>query len=423
MSFLSNDLNVFSNNHKKKCNMIKYFSCLLLALLLTSCGKEVQVPKAGIWRATMDLGNGKELPFLLSYNSDNSITIYNAEEQLEVTDITIEGDSISIAMPVFDGVFKGTFSETHMNGDFIKPSLNRIVPFEMKYNEVNRFSLSEKPAVQVSGNWEVVFSPENEADRYIAKGIFKQDGGKLTGTFRTTTGDYRYLEGVVFGDSLKLSTFDGSHVFLFEAEVKDSIMNGAFYSGNHWQEPFTAKRNETYELPDAASLTYLKEGYDRFEFSFPDTEGNLISLKDEQFKGKVVLVQLMGTWCPNCLDETKFYTKYLNEHENSELEIIALAFEYAPSEEKAVKSIKRLIDGAGVPYPILLAQFGSSSKIKANEKLPMLNHVLSYPTTIFIDKKGEVRRIHTGFNGPATGAKYDEFIVEFDNFVQKLTEE
>ena len=403
--------------------MNKYLIYLFLIVLLIGCGNEVIVPKQGFWRATLDLGKGKELPFLFSYNAENSLVIYNAEEEIEVSDISIEGDSIIIAMPVFEGIFKGTFSETQIIGDFIKPSLNRVVPFEMKHNETTRFSFSEKPLEQVSGNWEVVFSPNTEADRYIAKGIFEQDGNKLTGTFRTTTGDYRYLEGLVFGDSLKLSTFDGAHAFLFEAVVTDSIMNGIFYSGNHWQEPFSGKRNETYELPAATSLTFLKEGYNRFDFSFPDTDGNIISLKDEQFQDKVVLVQIMGTWCPNCLDETKFYTKYLNENDNSNLEIVGLAFEYAPSEEKAIASIRRLIDGADVSYPILLAQYGTSSKAKANEKLPMLNHVLSYPTTIFIDKKGEVRRIHTGFNGPATGEKYDEFIIEFESFVKKLTEE
>ena len=77
----------------------------------------------------------------------------------------------------------------------------------------------------------------------------------------------------------------------------------------------------------------------------------------------------------------------------------------------------------GVPYPILLAQYGSSSKEEANKKLPMLNHVLSYPTTIFIDKSGEVRKIHTGFNGKATGGKYVDFVNELELFVGQLLNE
>jgi peroxiredoxin len=269
----------------------------------------------------------------------------------------------------------------------------------------------------------MVFSPESEDDMYIAKGIFSENDGIVTGTIRTTTGDYRYLEGVIDGTTMKLSTFDGAHAFLFEAEIKDSILNGVFYSGNHWKEPFIGKRNENYELPEADSLTFLKEGYERLEFSFPNTEGDMVSLQDEQFQNKVVLVQIMGTWCPNCLDETKFYSKYYDKNKNDALEIVALAFEYAPTEERAFASINRLIEGVEVPYEVLLAQYGTSSKKKANQKLPMLNHVLSYPTTIYIDKKGVVRKIHTGFNGPATGEKYDEFVAEFDSFVGKLLDE
>lgn len=170
-------------------------------------------------------------------------------------------------------------------------------------------------------------------------------------------------------------------------------------------------------------MTYLKEGYDTLVFTFPDTDGNMVSLTDERFKNKVVIVQIMGTWCPNCLDETKFYTDYYNNNKSKDLEFISLAFEYAPNKEKAFKAINRLKQKIEVPYPILLAQYGSSDKKEAQEKLPMLNHVLSYPTTVFIDKKGTVRKIHTGFNGPATGNEYIKFVAEFDGFVKQLQTE
>ena len=200
-------------------------------------------------------------------------------------------------------------------------------------------------------------------------------------------------------------------------------MNGTFYSGNHFQEPFEAVLNESYELPDANALTYLNEGYEKFNFSFKDINGNLISLDDPQYQNKVVIVQIMGTYCPNCLDESKFLVNYLKENTQDDLEVIALAFEYAKTEEDAFKGIKRLRDRLGISYPILLAQYGSADKKTANEKLPMLNHILSYPTTIYLDKKGEVRRILTGFNGPATGEKYIEFKKDFEAFTASLLAE
>ena len=58
--------------------------------------------------------------------------------------------------------------------------------------------------------------------------------GRVTGTFLTETGDYRYLEGVVDGDSLKLSCFDGSHAFLFHAALDQDSFRGRFWSGTHW---------------------------------------------------------------------------------------------------------------------------------------------------------------------------------------------
>ncbi|NNL00643.1 MAG: TlpA family protein disulfide reductase, partial [Eudoraea sp.] len=208
--------------------------------------------------------------------------------------------------------------------------------------------------------------------------------------------------------------------FLFTAKVTDSSLTGTFYSGNHFKEPFIAHRNDQFELADEESLTFLKEGYEELQFSFPNTYDALISLEDPRFNDKVVVIQIMGTWCPNCLDETKFLSEYVKTRKRDNFEVVALAFEYAKTKDLAFKRIERLKSRVGVPYPILLAQYGSSDKIKANEKLPMLNHILSYPTTIFIDKRGKVRKIHTGFNGPATGQKYIDFKEDFNNYIELL---
>ena len=373
----------------------------------------------------MEVQDGHRLPFnfRLEKGTDGYVMeVYNAEEILTIDEIQIDGDSLLIRMPVFDGYIEGIFSQERMEGQFIKEDLERRVPFQAVYGDDERFRSGEPSRQSVSGIWETYFSKGTE-DEYAAKGIFSQEGDTVKGTFRTTTGDYRFLEGIVQGDSLKLSTFDGAHVFLFLAKVTDSTLSGVFYSGNHFQEPFIAKRNEAYELPSEDSLTFLKEGYDGVTFSFPSLEGVMVSPQDAEYQDKVVIIQIMGTWCPNCLDETKFLVDYLGKNPTDNLEVIALAFEYARTEEGAFRGIRRLKERLDIPYPILLAQYGTSDKGAANEKLPMLNHVLSYPTTIFIDKEGVVRRIHTGFNGPATGEKYTAFKRDFHNFVQELLSE
>lgn len=398
---------------------------ILFAILFASCNKNDQVLKLkeGTYRGVIEASDNNEIAFVFKVKSTGSLEIYNAEEVITVNDITYEKDSVNIQLPVFQTILRAKINnDGTLKGFYSKIETKIQVPFFSSIDSI-RYQTSKKPVSNVTGKWEVIFGHKDEDKKSIAKGIFKQSGNQVTGTFRTTTGDYRFLEGVLDGNQLKLSTFDGAHAFLFTASVSDSTMNGMFYSRNNYKETFVAKRNEQFELPDAEMLTYLKEGYSKLEFSFPDINGKTISLSDQQFENKVVIVQIMGTWCPNCLDETRFFANYYKSNREKPIEFVALAFEYAPNETSALKAINRLINNVGVEYSVLLAQYGSASKEKAQEKLPMLQHILSYPTTIFIDKQGNVRKIHTGFNGPATGDKYEDFKAEFDSFVTMLSEE
>ncbi|MBF8150854.1 TlpA family protein disulfide reductase [Winogradskyella sp. F6397] len=402
--------------------MIRILIGCFMALVVCSCNEDIkqQNLKVGTYRAILKAEDNQEIPFVFEVKSPTELHIINAEEVIKVDEVEYRNDSIFIKAPVFEGFLAATFEGDNLKGSYIKESLDRVVPFSAEYNKKNRFEVTSEANENVAGIWETVFNHNDADDQYIAKGVFKQEGSKVTGTFRTTTGDYRYLEGVMDGDQMKLSTFDGAHAFLFTAKVSDSTMEGTFYSGNHWKAPFIAKRNASYELPSTDELTFLKEGYDSLEFSFPDENGTIISLSDDRFKNKVVIVQIMGTWCPNCLDESIYFNEFYEANKDKDFEIVALAFEYAKTEEKAFNSISRLREKLNINYPILLAQYGTSDKEKAQEKLPMLNHVLSYPTSIFIDKSGKVQKIHTGFNGPATGEKYEAFKADFERFVGGL---
>ena len=405
-----------------KLHLMKRIFIIIISVLAISCHQDTtEFLYFGTYRANLQVDDITTLPFVFKVKDANTLEIYNAEEVITVDEIEYKNDSVFIQMPVFESYIKVKIQDQTLTGQYITEGKDRSVPFTAAPAKT-RFETTKKPNTNITGSWETTFSP-NTDDSYKAKGIFTQNGNTVTGTFRTETGDYRYLDGVINGDQMQLSTFDGAHAFLFTATVTDSTLNGASYSGNHWKEPFTAFKNENFELKAADSLTYLKDGYETLAFSFPDENGNLISLTDDRFKDKVVVVQIMGTWCPNCLDESNYYAQYYKDIKDKDIEFVALAFEYAKTEETAFKNIKRLKDRVGINYPIVLAQTGTTSKSKANEKLPMLNHVLSYPTSIFVDKTGKVRKIHTGFNGPATGDKFIEFKDEFTTFMNMLINE
>ncbi|MBA3971345.1 MAG: TlpA family protein disulfide reductase, partial [Bacteroidetes bacterium] len=279
------------------------------------------------------------------------------------------------------------------------------------------------------GRWESTFSSGSK-DSSKALGEFTGEGSFFSGTFLTETGDYRYLSGTIDAHyNFYLSCFDGAHAFLFTGVHKrdpntksnDSIVNGHFYSGSHHHETWIAKRNDKFQLRNPDSLTYLKPGFSKVDFSFKNLEGKTVSLSDEKYKGKAVIIQIMGSWCPNCMDETKFLAAFHKNYKDKGVEVIALAFERTDDFNKAVNNVSRLKKRFDADYDFLITM--KTGKDQASEALPMLNEVMAFPTTIYIDKKGIARKIYTGFNGPATGDAYTKFAENTTRFVEKLLAE
>ncbi len=381
--------------------------------------------KSGVWRGVI-YEQGEEMPFNFELSGDSTslkMEIINASERIAVDEIDFFGDSIRFNMHIFDTEIVVKPSGDSLIGYYNKRYAdNFILPFKARYGQAFRFEESTgEPAIDMSGRWEVTFT-STKGEPYPAVGEFEQDGDIVTGTFLTETGDYRFIEGRLNGDMLAMSAFDGNHLFLFKGMLKhDSIVNGHFWNGKHTHETWVASKNPDAQLTNANELTYIKDGYDGLSFNFPDMNGDLVSLDDEKYGGKVVLVQIFGTWCPNCMDESKYLVDWFSKNKSKGVEIIGLSYEVKDDFAYAVKRLEKVKSRLGIEYDLLVA--GTSDKEEAAKTLPMLNHVLSYPTLIFIDRQGEVRKIHTGFSGPGTGRYYDAFVKEFESFTQELINE
>lgn len=407
------------------------FFAFFIAVVISSCSsKKSESPKLkeGIWRAqlTLDSANGVYLPFNFEVKHKDTgyvFTIINGEERIEVTEIATKDKAFVFQPPVFDSQVIGDFSEEEMNGLWLNYARREkyIIDFYAQYGQAFRFKEKCETNKNISGRWKVVFNAGSD-DEETTVGVFKQTGSIVQGTFLSETGDYRYLDGCVDADTLMLSCFDGAHAFLFKALIGDNnSMKGEFWSGIHNHEMWTGERSDNFKLSNADSLTVLKEGVQKISFRFPSINGDTVSAEDEKYKNKIVVIQVMGSWCPNCKDETAWLTEVYKKYNAQGLEIVALAFEKARDNYIAVKNIKKLKDYYGAQYDFLLA--GPGQKEKAGEMLPMLNRVMSFPTTIFVDRKGIVRKIHTGFSGPGTGEEYTKFVNEMDTFLKTLLSE
>lgn len=393
--------------------------------LLFSCQPKTPELKTGTWRGIIHMQD-HELPFALEVEkSGDTYTAYlrNVSERLLLDEIYFRNDSVFIQLHVFDADLRAKVEGNTLTGTFYKayaPSVS--LPFSATHGEDYRFVKTSETAVtpDYSGKYQLQFKPD-KGEPYTSVGVFEQKGNYLTGTFLTPMGDYRYLEGNVVDGKLNLSTFDGNHAFLFIASLEGDSLKGDYYTGKSGHEVFVGVKNADAKMPDAESLTLLKEGYDRIDFTFPDLNNNPVKPTDDRFKDKVLILQIFGTWCPNCMDETKFLSQWYRDNKDRGVEILGLAYERKPDFGYASERVIKMKEKFDVPYDFVIA--GINDKEEAAKTLPMLNRVLAFPTTIFIGRDGKVKRIYTGFEGPGTGIYHEQFKERFNQLINELLSE
>ncbi len=378
----------------------------------------------GIWRGELDLmtESGVKLPFefrLDSIQDHIEMTLINGEEEIGGHVVKENNDTLEVELAVFNGKLNLVRSGNTMDGNFVNLAKGPeyILPLHCEYGLNYRIEptyYGEK--YDFSGKWETVFGKGENA--YPAIGSFSQIGDKITGTFLTETGDFRFLEGQVIDSAFVMTAFDGSHAFYFKGNLKGDSIHGVFHSGSHYATTWKAIRNENFHLSDPYKLTYLREGFTGIDFNFPGLKTDSISLDDAKYTDKVVLVQIMGSWCPNCLDECAYFEELYDKYNTRGLEIIGISFEATNELDLARQDLSKLVDYYQLPYDFGIG--GHSSKATASKAFPMLNKIMSFPTSILLDRKGQVVQIHTGFSGPSTGMVFDEYKARMEKTIENI---
>jgi thiol-disulfide isomerase/thioredoxin len=378
------------------------------------------------WRASLIRQDGKFVVFNIKAVKEKNETIFyilNGEEKIRISPVIIANDSVNFKMPVFESEFKTQIqADGSLKGTWFKGTADKTQqwPF-IAVPGKKRFEPDQGNARNnISGIWEVTIKRANGTLRY-ATAEFVQKGNNLTGTFLTPSGDYRYLQGIVTGNKLLLSTFDGAHAYTFSATIKEAtkIIDGFFGSGIVGIETWAAIKNKN-TLPPESAAPQLKEGFTNLDFRFNDLDGNTISITDDRFKNKAVIIQIMGSWCPNCMDETKFLSDYYNKNKNRGIEVIALAYEYSTDLYRSQKSLKKFQQLFNVQYPMLITGATANDSLKTEKTLPQITPIKVFPSTIFINKKGNVYKIHSGFYGPGSGKYFEEYKKEFNATIDQM---
>jgi len=386
---------------------------MTFSFLAFSCAKNPKPtddPISGWWKAELSIdSSGLQLPFFLVISNQEGnwmAHIINGDEQILHDDVTFKSDTLRIMSPVFNSEIIAHLDQNKLIGywqDYSRGENYRI-PFRAKYNLPHRFSFENSLTSDLNGQWKTVFSPNTEkSDTAIA--VFRSvEDDKLLATFLTKTGDYRFLEGGYDGQKLQLSAFDGSHAFLFRADMRNDTLFGKFYSGSHWKEDFISWKDPNYQLNDPYQLTGILDTNEALNLKLMSTVGLEVDISDKEYENQPLIIQIMGSWCPNCMDESVFLSRNQKKIAESGVKIVAVAFE-RNSFDKSTNYLERYRNNLGIEYPILYG--GTASKEEAAKLFPQIEHVLSFPTTLFLNSDHTIYKVHTGYNGPSTGKYFD----------------
>lgn len=408
----------------------------LIGLLYTLCAAgsadaAAATDLAGSWNAWLESPGGK-LRFGLEVRRESeekwSAAFINGPERIGVPVVVVADDTIRLDITHYDSEILAKLEPDGTIGGVWekRQGLDAWSRLDFRAERATGDS-SPGPSDEdlaharrfIEGRWSVDFGSSSDP----AIGIFDVAfDGSIQGTFLTTTGDYRYLAGTFVERTLELSCFDGAHAFLFRATVQeDGSLVGDFWSRDSWHETWTARRDADAELPDPLAQTTWIDGVDLAQLRYAALDGSMRSPVDPAFTGKARIIEVFGTWCPNCRDATNYLVELDQRFGDRGLSIIGLAFEVTGDAERDRAQVRRYAQQHGIEYPILIA--GVSEKAAATRAFPALDRVRSYPTFIFMDESGVVRGIYTGFSGPATGPAHDRLRETFETLIESILEE
>ena len=410
--------------------------CLSSAPSIRAADTATQPPE-GTWDGAIQTAAG-QVNFGVELRPEGkgiSAVLVNDTDRQPFTSATWDGAVLSLRLDYYDGTLTAHFvSPEKMEGEYSREtSKGRVhIPLALIPHQ-KRMPGNPWTGPTLAGDWLFV-RPGSTGEDKLTLATFQQvttatPDGKVpvTGTLEPVSGDTGLLHGSVYAEAgghthFHLSRFDGIHVLALDGDFQpDGSLKGEI-AGTVSSTPFTAKRSKDVASANpnvqAGSLTRVTDSRQPFRFAGVDLSGKTVDQGSAQFKSKPVIVDIFGTWCPNCHDEAPILEQLYRKYQSQGLEIVGLAYEYTDDNARNLRQIGIYRAKYGITFPLLLA--GTTDDGQIQKTLPQLVNFGAYPTTIFLDRDGRVHAIHAGFEGPSTGDKYQEVQQRMDQLTREI---
>ena len=394
---------------------------IVVALVLhtAACAAPQESPSlAGRWDATV-IVNDLEVPFPFEIAEDGGIvsgSFFNGELAITSTGGTFENDLLELAFAQYGSKIEATYANGRLEGQYVRGSRRRY-PFQAR--RATEVVTASSDAPSIAGVW--IIPTESNKGEKAWRFIVRQTGAEVSGGILRVDGDTGTLTGSYRDGTFVMSHFSGARPLLLEVTLEE---DGSLRLLQNRRRELVAVRSDSAraaeldEPTDPSRHTRVTDPSEPFRFSFPDLDGQIVTHEDPRFAGKVVLVSITGSWCPNCHDEAPFLANLYKTYRDTGLEIVAFSFE----EEDQLADPTRLrafIEKYDLGYTFLLA--GVPDQL--SEKVPQAVNLNAFPTTFMLGRDGRVRAVHAGFPSPASGSFYTEAQHEITSQIERLLAE
>jgi thiol-disulfide isomerase/thioredoxin len=375
---------------------------------------------AGTWQAALDLAGGA-LPFevIISRSPDGwRGELSNLPQRWRsFSAVRVTGDTVVLELADYDASITAALQGDSLKGYYHNVGSNgpRTIPFRAAKGTRRRVRAPRA----LLGRWDATYFQEAGTSPRLFE--FRNGDRGFEGTIISSTTDYGPFMGNVVADSFAIGLFDGSFVYLLTGRLTGDTLRGTFHAGLRTQTQWEAVRSTG--KPRLRSPTEITQAdtIQPLRFAFPDLHGRMVRHDDPRFKGKVVLLDVFGTWCPTCHDATPELLRLYRRYHSRGLEVVGLAFEATGDTAVDARQVRRYRDKFRIPFPLLLA--GTSDTESMADALPQLQDLTAFPTTIFVGRDGRVRRVHAGFHGLAAGPQHRQMVRGFEREIEKLLKE
>ena len=376
----------------------------------------------GLWDATVLVNNGAlEIPFRFELSGSGSNvkgSFFNGDDKVTSTTGSLENGTLSLSFDEYGTKLDATVTDGRIEGQYSRGTRGAPYPFQAKRFTPVQVGETNIPSIAGLWNVQVGKSSKGEAAWQL---IVRQSGAEASAAILRIDGDTGTLTGSYRDGTFVLSHFSGARPLRLELTPG---ADGTLAVVQNKDNPLTALRAEqaiAKGLPqpsDPSRFTSVKDPTESFRFSFPDLDGKTVSNTDPRFQGKVVIVSISGSWCPNCHDEAPFLVELYKKYRKQGLEIVSLSFEEEAQMKNPVR-LRAFNKRYGIDYTVLIP--GEPKEL--NDKVPQGVNLSSFPTTFFLGRDGKVRSAHAGFPGKASGTFHTEAKEEITSLVERLLAE